>query len=243
MRLLLACVCCCVLSYVPRATADDKPREIKIALKAEADGKLSEVIFNGTTLTPSADGKQTSIQALHEQVVDVYFDSNGVRRPGKVETYVEIDGGLVYEDVRTAIEAIREHRKSPDAEPESLVDPFRLVVLEENEGRTTLDLQLLQYVAGVGAVGPAVEEPIVLQMKRDGNVRYGGSDFVTPDIVRSRLRVKKTFLQNSGHVVKETTVAVWADARCTMSQIGKVLFAARSQGFQVFDFRNPFRLD
>lgn len=242
MRLIRALACCSlVLSFAPLALADDKPRDLKLAFKADEAGKLSEVVVNGTAIEPDVDGKRTLIQKLHEQVVDFFFDAKGVRRPGKVETYVEVDGGLRYEHVQPAIDAIREHRKrpgaAPDEVPEPMVDPLRLVVLEENEGRTTLDLQLLEFVAAGGALGRAPEVPIVLEIVPSGKVHLGFNRFLTPEVVRSQLRVKKTFLHYAGHVVKETTIEIRADAQCTMTPIAKVLFAARSQGFEVFAFR------
>lgn len=223
--------------------ADDKPREINIAFKADDVGKLREIVFNGTVVSASNDGKRTSLQMLHNSVVDVIFDPNGVRRPQKCETFVEADAALLYGDFMAALEAITFRRSQSDRAPEVLVDSFRLVIHEVNEGRTTLDLQLF-FAADAPAANAAEssvlsppEEPIVLQINRDGQVHYGGDGFVAPDIIRRRLATKKSFLHNSGHDFKATPIIIRAEMQCTTTQVGAVLAAGRSPGFRIFAFR------
>lgn len=245
MRCLLALVCFSIAtSFTLIALADEKPREIKIELKAGPDGKLAEVSLDGQAIETLPDGKQSRFASLHEKIVEIVVDAQGKRRPGDYKAVLSADDRLPYEPVAAAIEAFSVRRRLADAVPEPLVSNFALIV-GDPEDNTAAEIKLFTIskdpVAGRFAAVP--KDPVVLQMDEAGMILFAAEDFATFTIVKRRLQTKRQLIKRTGGRPQDVVVLIRADKNSPAKYVREVVHTCRQLEFETFAFQTAAPTD
>ena len=89
------------------------------------------------------------------------------------------------------------------------------------------------------AIPPEVppEDPIVLQMDKEGKVLYSADVFELMALVRKRLVVKRDFLQRAKKEPKDATIIIRADRDTPSKFVREMLEMCQGLGVEKFAFR------
>ncbi len=89
------------------------------------------------------------------------------------------------------------------------------------------------------AVPPAAppEDPIVVQMNRDGLILYSAEEFEPLSFVKKRLVVKRDLIKKSGKNPQNATVIIRADKNVATKFVREMLETCQELGFETFAFR------
>lgn len=246
----IVCMLGIALAFASSTLTAEEVREIKIVLKAEGErnpadinpdegkpggSKLHEVLLDGRTIGSAADGKPSTMQTLHDKIVEIVLTADGTRRPGDYKVVLEVDNRLSYEPVAAVIEAFSVHRHQPNTLPQPLVSYFSLLV-GRPDGNSRADIKL--FTSKAPSPPDAVpEEPVVLQMNEAGEIYYGGFDFAKLSSFKKRLSVKRTVIIRTGLQPKDTVVIVRPDKNCPARYVREVFEVCRELKFDTFAFR------